>query len=428
VALGGVKMPPSRGPRPSSPPPSSYRLQYGPGHGYFTAEILDRLKEYEGFRAAADGVEQALTQPYFQPIWNRAAQLLPKWYRPAIATLLALTVLIISTLNLLWYTSLPPTTTATPLWPNLAAGVAVLLYQFTGATENTRVRKATAKAARERTGIEGAFWIFWHGCNSVAIGFLVLGAMLELQMEQPSTLLWGVVLGFTAAYFAHWQKYVSGHRRVTSQFVDVAETQLILAAVHLVTVVCGREIWTRVVFSDWQINHIILAGLFWRAAIVILNYWLIILDGGPGEDGTTTAGTAVLSPVIPGASVLVIAYMLVNSSASAFDQVPYLSIIGVICMYAKVLSKLIVAQATKTPVEQIDVMIWPGVILWVGAYIGFEIEALFGYGPNTLSIAGYSLAMAINLVIYWAHLTMEITKHVGMSIIDKATPLVSAAQ
>mmetsp|Transcript_2900 Transcript_2900/g.8729 ORF Transcript_2900/g.8729 Transcript_2900/m.8729 type:complete len:253 (+) Transcript_2900:237-995(+) len=252
--------------------------------------------------------------------------------------------------------------------------------------------------------------------------------MLELQMEQPSTLLWGVVLGFTAAYFAHWQKYVSGHRRVTSQFVDVAETQLILAAVHLVTVVCGREIWTRVVFSDWQINHIILAGLFWRAAIVILNYWLIILDGGPGEDGTTTAGTAVLSPVIPGASVLVIAYMLVNSSASAFDQVPYLSIIGVICMYAKVLSKLIVAQATKTPVEQIDVMIWPGVILWVGAYIGFEIEALFGYGPNTLSIAGYSLAMAINLVIYWAHLTMEITKHVGMSIIDKATPLVSAAQ
>lgn len=90
------------------------------------------------------------------------------------------------------------------------------------------------------------------------------------------------------------------------------------------------------------------------------------------------------------------------------------------------LNKLIVAQATKTPIEQIDVMIWPGVLLWIGACIGLELESILGcvagvarwgmsvplrhrrqsihavwlgcrYGPNTLSIAGYSLAMAVNL-------------------------------
>jgi hypothetical protein len=59
-------------------------------------------------------------------------------------------------------------------------------------------------------------------------------------------------------------------------------------------------------------------------------------------------------------------------------QVPFLSILGVICMYAKVLNKLIVAQATKTPLEQLDVMIWPGVLLWAGAYIGLELESILG--------------------------------------------------
>lgn len=197
----------------------------------------------------------------------------------------------------------------------------MLFYQLVGATENTRVRRATAKASGEERGREGTFWIFWHGCNSVAVGFLVFGAMLELQMERPSTILIGVLFGFTAAYFAHWQKYVSGHRRVTSQFVDVAETQLMLASVHFLTVLFGPSLWVWEIWGSWQVNHVVLAILFWRSALVILNYWLIILEGGPGEDGTTTAGTAVLSPAIPGAAVLAISYMLVNSRASAFDKV-----------------------------------------------------------------------------------------------------------
>lgn len=209
-----------------------------------------------------------------------------------------------------------------PLWPNLSTGIAVLVYQLVGATENTRVRRAAADASREQRAKEGTFWLFWHGCNSLAVGFLIFGTMLELQLKRPSTILAGVVFGYTAVYFAHWQKYVSGHpRRVTSHFVDVAETQLILASIHLSTVVFGQGLWTRVIVSGWQVNHVALAFLFWRAAIVMFNYWLIILEGGPGEDGTTTAGTAVLSPVIPGASVLIVSYMLVNSSASAFDQV-----------------------------------------------------------------------------------------------------------
>eukprot|EP00038_Savillea_parva_P002729 m.117012 g.117012 ORF g.117012 m.117012 type:complete len:424 (+) comp10938_c0_seq1:90-1361(+) len=404
-----------RGPRPTSPPPSSYRLL--DDGAYFKTRVLDQLLEYEGYAAAADGVEESLSQPYLQPIWDRAVDLLPTWYRPAVATLAALGLIIITTLILLAHTPPhSPPEIAPPVWPNVAAGAAVLVYQVVGATENTRVRRATAKATKTQRGKEGVFWLFWHGCNSVAVGFLVLGAMLELQMERPSTVLIGVLMGYTAAYFAHWQKYVSGHRRVTSHFVDVAETQLILASVHLLTVVCGRAVWTMKVASYWQVNHIVLALLFWRASLVVLNYWLIILEGGPGEDGTTTAGTAVLSPVIPGLLVLVISAMLVRSSASAFDKVPFLSIIGVICMYAKVLNKLIVAQATKTPVEQVDVMIWPGVLLWIGAYIGFELESVLGFGPNTLSIAGYSLAMAVNLVIYWTQLTMEITRHVGIDL------------
>lgn len=71
-------------------------------------------------------------------------------------------------------------------------------------------------------------WLVWHGSNSVAVGFLVLGATLTLHLRNPTSIVLGTVSGLTTCYVAHWQKYVSGHRKVVSRHVDVLETQVLL--------------------------------------------------------------------------------------------------------------------------------------------------------------------------------------------------------
>ena len=94
-----------------------------------------------------------------------------------------------------------------------------------------------------------------------------------------------------------------------------------------------------------------------RAGLNIMRYFNIILEGGPGEEGMTAADTAVLSPGPPVLLALLVARQMYRSAT--FDEVPYTSVVGVGIMFAKITNKLVIAEVSRSPVDQLDVLFWP---------------------------------------------------------------------
>lgn len=88
-----------------------------------------------------------------------------------------------------------------------------------------------------------------------------------------------------------------------------------------------------------------------------MRYFNIILEGGPGEEGMTAADTAVLSPGPPVLLALLVARQMYRSAT--FDEVPYTSVVGVGIMFAKITNKLVIAEVSRSPVDQLDVLFWP---------------------------------------------------------------------
>lgn len=106
-------------------------------------------------------------------------------------------------------------------------------------------------------------------------------------------------------------------------------------------------------------------GLTWNYAVnaffssgylqVFITFCRTFHEGGVGKNGSTVAGTSVLSPIIPFLFVVVPAYVISQKSPDhIYENYPSLYIMAFGMITAKVTNRLVVAHMTKSEMEYLD--------------------------------------------------------------------------
>ncbi|XP_017494982.1 PREDICTED: choline/ethanolaminephosphotransferase 1-like, partial [Rhagoletis zephyria] len=100
-----------------------------------------------------------------------------------------------------------------------------------------------------------------------------------------------------------------------------------------------------------------------------------ILGGGCGKNGSTVAGTSILSPIIP--ILLVFSFTLIiytKSTTNVFVDHVALYIITFGFVAAKITNKLVVAHMSKSEMSKIDTIFIGPLMLFFNQYFNFYFD------------------------------------------------------
>ncbi|PKU28624.1 choline ethanolaminephosphotransferase 1 [Limosa lapponica baueri] len=105
------------------------------------------------------------------------------------------------------------------------------------------------------------------------------------------------------------------------------------------------------------------------------NYFGVIFTGGVGKNGSTIAGTSVLSPFLHIGSVIALAAMIYKKSAvQLFERHPCLYILTFGFVSAKITNKLVVAHMTKSEMHLHDTAFIGPALLFLDQYFNSFID------------------------------------------------------
>jgi phosphatidylglycerophosphate synthase len=289
---------------------------------------LKRLGEHQ-YSCQSVSILDKLLQPY----WNWLTSKVPIWLAPNLITILGLIVNIVTALILIWYS--PDAKKEAPRWACGLCGFGLFVYQSLDAIDGKQARRTgTANPLGE---------LFDHGCDSISTVFVALSACIAVQLGYyPGWMFFQCFCAMTLFYCAHWQTYVSGTLRFGR--IDVTEAQYTIMAILLLSTIFGPSIWSTKFFSGtvylWYLIPLstLMCGLWSLYQSII-----VIFTGGVGKNGSTVAGTSVLSPVIPFSMVLVPAFIIYQKSPQhVYEEHPALYILAFGLVAAKVTNRLVV--------------------------------------------------------------------------------------
>ncbi|KAL6464168.1 hypothetical protein MHYP_G00264850 [Metynnis hypsauchen] len=227
--------------------------------------------------------------------------------------------------------------------------------------------------------------------------------------------------GMFMFYCAHWQTYVSGTLRFG--IIDVTEVQIFIIIMYLLAAVGGSAFWQALI-PVLNIPMKIVPALctFVGAVISCTNYFRVIFTGGVGKNGSTIAGTSVLSPVLHIGSVIVLAMMIYKKSAiQLFEKHPCLYILAFGFVSAKITNKLVVAHMTKSEMHLHDVaFLGPGLLFLNQYFNSFIDEYLVLWIALVLSL--------FDLVRYCVSVCNQIASHLHIFVFKIKPPTSGAAQ
>eukprot|EP00729_Bicosta_minor_P003034 gene3034-15425_t len=222
--------------------------------------------------------------------------------------------------------------------------------------------------------------------NAIASSLLVVGMAMSLQMQPTAT--WVVVMfGLVTVYIAQWQEYVTGKNIPPKRWAR-AEALLVAITIPLFTGITGTAVWQTALLGGWCINHVVALVFVAQAMGVILQNWDRIAEGGPGDSGTTPAGTGCLSPATPLLFGIWSTYQLLYSGT--FARMPGATLVGVGLLMAKVTMKLLMGHMTKSAIRKTDSIFIPIVYVYLDSYVGI------GRGANYL----LGLGIGEELIVY----------------------------
>lgn len=291
--------------------------------------------------------------------WNWVVQCLPLWLAPNLITITGLIVNIATSLILVYYN--PTAKEETSRWAALLCAVGLFIYQTLDAIDGKQAR---------RTGSSSPLGeLFDHGCDSLSTVFVALAACVTVGLgTHPWVMFFQCFTGFTLFYCAHWQTYVSGILRFGK--IDVTEAQFGIISLHLITFLFGSKVWHQ------QLSWLNCPAVVLPGALTLTIYFIIgvsclrtILTRGAGKNGSTVAGTSVLSPAIPLSLVVVPAYIIAcKSEEGIFEQHPSLYIIAFGLVVAKVTNRLVVAHMTRSEMDYLDSALVGPALLFLNQY------------------------------------------------------------
>uniref|UniRef100_A0A2K5VS19 Cholinephosphotransferase 1 n=1 Tax=Macaca fascicularis TaxID=9541 RepID=A0A2K5VS19_MACFA len=360
-----------------------------------SAAQLRRLEEH---RYSAAGV--SLLEPPLQLYWTWLLQWIPLWMAPNSITLLGLAVNVVTTLVLISYC--PTATEEAPYWTYLLCALGLFIYQSLDAIDG--------KQARRTNSCSPLGELFDHGCDSLSTVFMAVGASIAARLgTHPDWLFVCSFIGMFVFYCAHWQTYVSGVLRFGK--VDVTEIQIALVIVFVLSAFGGATMWDYTIpILEIKLKILPVLGFLGGVIFSCSNYFHVILHGGVGKNGSTIAGTSVLSPGLHIGLIIILAIMIYKKSATnVFEKHPCLYTLMFGCVFAKVSQKLVIAHMTKSELYLQDtVFLGPGLLFLDQYFNNFIDEYVVLWIAMVIS--------SFDMVIYFSALCLQISRHLHLNI------------
>ncbi|KAG9334499.1 hypothetical protein JZ751_007582 [Albula glossodonta] len=285
-----------------------------------------------------------------------------------------------------------------PLWAYLACALGLFIYQSLDAIDGKQARL-----------------------------FVVLGTCIAVQLgTNPDWMFFCCFAGMFMFYCAHWQTYVSGTLRfgivtelgyrpelqiclevvqmlaaMLGPGIDVTEVQIFIIIMYLLAAVGGSAFWQSsipVINIQFKIVPAICTVL--GAIFSCTNYFRVIFTGGVGKNGSTIAGTSVLTPFFHIGSVITLAIMIYKKSTiQLFEKHP--------CLY--ILAFGFVAHMTKSEMYLHDLaFLGPG-LLFLDQYFSSFIDE-------------YLVLSLIDLVRYCVSVCRQIASHLHIAVFKIKPP------
>ncbi|XP_060087089.1 choline/ethanolaminephosphotransferase 1 isoform X2 [Heteronotia binoei] len=321
---------------------------------------LKRLEEHK-YQSAG----RSLLEPLMQGYWEWLVRRVPAWIAPNLITIVGLIINICTTIILVCYC--PTATEQAPAWAYIACACGLFIYQSLDAIDGKQARRTNTSSPLGE--------LFDHGCDSLSTVFVVLGTCIAVQLgTNPDWMFFCCFAGTFMFYCAHWQTYVSGTLRFG--IFDVTESELCIVITHLLTGTLGPEFWNDTI-PVLNIPVKILPALCTVAGTIFscTNYFGVIFTGGVGKNGSTIAGTSVLSPFLHIGSVIALAAMIYKKSAvELFEKHPCLYILTFGFVSAKITNKLVVAHMTKSEMHLHDTAFIGPALLFLDQYFNSFID------------------------------------------------------
>ncbi|XP_052840868.1 cholinephosphotransferase 1 isoform X1 [Drosophila gunungcola] len=360
-----------------------------------SAQQLRKLSEHKYSCTSA-----SLLDPLLQPWWNWLVAQTPLWLAPNLITIVGLIVNVVTTLILICYS--PNGVDAPPRWTCLLCALGLFIYQSLDSIDGKQARRTNTSSPLGE--------LFDHGCDSISTVFVAVSACISCQLgHYPNWLFFQCFCAIALFYCAHWQTYVSGTMRFGR--IDVTEAQFSIIAIHLVSAVLGPEIWlTKIGIGSLELWYgpamtTIVCGL-----ISLTYVFSVIKAGGVGKNGSTVAGTSVLSPSIPLTLVVLPALMIAQKSPqNIFTEHASVYIMAFGMVAAKVTNKLVIAHMTKSEMDYLDWSLLGPALLFLNQYFNCIVPEIW--------LLWFTLIWGTqDLLRYCAQVCLEICQHLRIDL------------
>ena len=326
---------------------------------YLSLQQLKRLNDYK-YKSVGNTVLDRVLQPY----WNWLVSQMPMWLAPNLITFIALIINIVTGCLLMVYN--PDLYSDSPRWPFFIFAVGLFVYTSLDAIDGKQAR---------RTGSASPLGeLFDHGCDSVSCIFLIIASLSAIQLGNFQWYTFWHILTVSLLFYSYqWRTYVNG--TLTFNAFDVTEGQFSVIAVCLMRTVMGSQFIHVEVYPNLSlvvILHYVISGM---EVYVLLRTLLPITHEGVGKNGTTEAGTSVLSPGIPVTIVIVFSWLYVrHSRISPLMNYPVLFAVAFSIPIAKYSILVVLAHMTKSPLPLLDSVMLGPLFALVNIYFGSIID------------------------------------------------------
>ncbi|SPP73756.1 cholinephosphotransferase 1 isoform X3 [Drosophila guanche] len=369
-------------------------LAYKESH-ILSAQQLRKLSEhkYSCFSAS-------LLDPLLQPWWNWLVSQTPLWLAPNLITIVGLILNIVTTLILICYS--PNGVEAPPRWTCALCALGLFVYQSLDSIDGKQARRTNTSSPLGE--------LFDHGCDSISTVFVALSACISCQLgHYPNWLFFQCFCAIALFYCAHWQTYVSGTMRFGR--IDVTEAQFSIIGIHLVSAVLGPEFWlTKIPIVGVSWNYTILVFITFGYTLNIINFLKMFTQGGSGKNGSSVAGTSVLSPSIPLTLVVLPALIIAQKSPeNLFTEHASVYIMAFGMVAAKITNKLVIAHMTKAEMEYLDWSLLGPALLFLNQYFNCIVPEIW--------LLWFTLIWGTqDLLRYCSQVCLEICQHLRINL------------
>ncbi|KAK8739089.1 hypothetical protein OTU49_003470 [Cherax quadricarinatus] len=356
---------------------------------------LRRLEEHKYSCASS-----SLMDPMMQKWWCYLVEQCSMTLAPNLITIAGLLINVITSLLLVYYS--PDAKQEVPRWACFLCALGLFIYQSLDAIDGKQAR---------RTGTSSPLGeLFDHGCDSLSTVFVSLGVCCSVCLgTHPYWMFFQCMMAVSLFYCAHWQTYVSGTLRFG--FVDVTEAQFGVIIIHLISVIFGSGVWSlKLPYFGVTLQLLIVYIILMFQLFLGYSYMHTIPYSGAGKNGSTVAGTSVLSPVVPLFFIVAPSILIAwKSPIGLYLKNPTIYLLTFGCVSARVTNRLVVAHMTKSEMAYSDAsLLGPGA-LFLNQYFNCPI-------PETILLYIVCVYVIYDLVKYCREVCLEICDHLNIML------------